>query len=376
MGNSGGLRANKQASTITGTLLLVFPLSFAACGGPDAEHPSDAADDSGDTATTPTIVSTEPVDGTMGVPINGTVGVTFSGEMDATTLTANTFTLTVGPGSMPVDGTVIYANATAVFLPAGNLERDSAYTATITTGVRSISGGSLAEPHSWRFITGSTVAGIPVNLRTAGNYAVLSRRAISGTGAMVTGDVGISPSMSNSITGFALSTPPTTFATSSQVIGKVYARDFLAPTPATLVTAVQDLQLAVTEAATRTPTVTGAGGEIGGMTLAPGIYHWDLVAITTDVTLSGSATDVWIFQVAGTLGMAAAMKVVLVGGAQPENVFWQVTGAMTIGANAQFNGVVLTSGAFTSGAGSLITGRLLSQMEITITNSVVVQSPP
>ena len=357
-------------------LLLLVSFGVAACGGPEQNHPSDGGSGDSTDAVTLTIVANEPIDGTTDVPINGTISATFSDELDAGTLTANTFTLTVGPTAVPVDGTVIYANAMALFVPTTNLEVNSSFTATITTGVRSISGAALAAPNSWSFTTGTRVLGVPVNLRTAGNYAVLSLRAISGTGAMVTGDLGISPSRSNSITGFALSTPPSDHTTSSQVVGKVFARDYLSPTPAILVTAVNDLQLAITEAAGRTPTVTAVGGEIGGMTFAPGIYNWQTVAITTDVTLAGSATDVWIFQIAGTLGMAANTRVVLIGGALPRNVFWQVTGAVTIGASAQLNGVVLASSAFTSGAASLITGRLLSQMEITITNSTVVHPPP
>lgn len=368
---------NRSTITITtAARLLLFTSGLAACGGAE-QHASDGGgDDSTDAVGLLTIVANEPIDGTTDVPINGTISATFSDEMDASTLTASTFTLTVGPTAVPVDGTVSYANAMAVFAPMTNLAVNSTFTATITTGVTSIFGSALAVPHSWSFTTGTRVAGIPVNLRTAGNYAVLSRRAISGTGATVTGDLGISPSRSNSITGFALSTPPSEYTTSSQVVGKVYARDYLSPTPANLTTAVNDLQLAITEAAGRPPTVTAVGGEIGGMTLAPGIYNWQTVAITTDITLDGSATDVWIFQVAGTMGMAASTRVVLTGGALPKNIFWQVTGAVTIGASAQLNGVVLDSGAFTSGASSLITGRLLSQMEITITNSSVVQPLP
>lgn len=70
------------------------------------------------------------------------------------------------------------------------------------------------------------------------------------------------------------------------------------------------------------------------------------------------------------------MKVVLAGGAKAKNVFWQVNGAVTIGADAEFPGVVLATGAFTSGAGSLISGRVLGQAAATLTNSVVVQPAP
>ncbi len=356
--------------------VLLICSALSACGGP-GQDTSDAGDgDSRDAVASLTIVANEPTDGATDVLINPTISATFSDELDAATLTASSFTLTVGPAAVPVDGTVSFANAMAVFVPSTNLAANSTFTATITTGVTSSAGAALALPYSWSFTTGTRVAGIPVNLRTAGNYAVLSLRAISGTGATVTGDLGISPSRANSITGFALSTPPTDHTTSSQVVGKVYARDYFPPTPANLATAVSDLQLAITEASGRPPTVTAVGGEIGGMTLGAGIYDWQTVAITTDITLDGNATDVWIFQVAGTMGMAASTRIVLTGGALPRNIFWQVTGAMTIGANAHLNGIVLSSGAFTSGASSLITGRLLSQMEITITNSTVVQPVP
>ena len=366
-------------STITITraaLLLLVAFGLAACGGP-REHASDGGNGgSTDALASLTVVANEPLDGAMDVAINATISATFSDAMDAASLTPSTFTLTVGPTAVPVNGTVSYANAVAVFVPIGNLAANSTFTATITTGVTSIFGVALAVPHSWSFTTGTRVDGVPVNLRTAGNYAVLSRRAISGAGANVTGDLGISPSRANSITGFALSSPPTEYTTSPQVVGKVYARDYLPPTPDILTTAVNDLQLAITEASGRPPTVTAAGGEIGGMTLAPGVYNWQTVAITTDITLEGSATDVWIFQVAGTMNMAASTRVVLTGGALPRNVFWQVTGAVTIGASAQLDGVLMDSSAFSSGAGSVITGRLLSQMEITITDSTVVQPPP
>lgn len=222
--------------------------------------------------------------------------------------------------------------------------------------------------------------GYPVNLRTAGDFGILAKTGITGTGATVTGDLGVSPATSGAIVGFA-SMPDASmqFSTSAQITGRVYATDHLAPTPAKLMTAHNDLALAITDAAGRTPTFTGAGiGYLGGMSIGPGVYKWPSVSITTDATLmgTGSATDVWIFQVNTTLDMTAAMKVVLAGGAQAKNVFWQVNGAVTVGANAELVGVVLTSAAFTSGAGTLITGRVLGQAAATLTNSILVQPAP
>ena len=109
--------------------------------------------------------------------------------------------------------------------------------------------------------------------------------------------------------------------------GKVYAADYAAPTPSNLTTAIGDMELAFTDAAGRAPDVTELGaGNIGGMTLAPGVYKWGTgLLIPTDVTLTGSATDVWIFQIAQDLTVAAPRSV-LAGGALPKNVFWQVAG--------------------------------------------------
>ncbi len=358
---------------ISTRIMYVFVAALTACGAPHAVTSDGASDGS---TSSVAVVSNEPLDGSTAVPRNGTVSATFSEAMDGDTLTTSTFTLTRGPTEIPVDGTVTYANLTAVFRPVADLDHDSSFTATITTSVRSASGDAISMPYSWSFTTGDTLLGVPVDLRTAGNYAIFAWRAIDGSGATVTGDVGITPSFSNSISGFALSTPPSEYSTSSQIDGKVYARDYASPTPSNLVIVVDDLDQAISEATGRSPTMTGVGGEIGGMTFVPGVYNWARVAITTDITLAGSATDVWIFQVAETLNMAAGMKVVLTGGALPKNIFWQVTGAVTIGANVQFNGVVLASAAFSSGANSSITGRLLSRTKIVINDSVVVQPAP
>jgi hypothetical protein len=367
-----------RSTTIAGTalLLVLLPFALAACKFVSQEEGPGHSTDGAMTALA--IVSNEPTDGTIDVPINGPIRATFSEAIDPTTLTVSTFTLTTGAPAVWVEGSVSFdgPTSTAVFLPAANLSGDTTFTATITTDVKSVSGTTLPAPHKWTFTTGTTALGVPVNLRTAGNYAVLAKKSISGLGAMVTGDVGISPSRASQIMGFALSMPPTDFSTSAQVSGKVYASDYQSPTPATLITAVNDLNLAIIEAAQRTPMVTTTTAvDLGGMTLAAGTYHWQTVAITSDVTLSGSATDVWVFQIPGTLGMTASMKVVLMGGALPTHVFWQVTGATSIGESARLSGIVLSSAAITTGASAVITGRLLSQTDITITNSIIVQPP-
>jgi Ice-binding-like len=218
---------------------------------------------------------------------------------------------------------------------------------------------------------------LAVNLGTAGNYAVLAKSGISSVPTCaITGDLGVSPAAATSITGFSLIADPTNvFSTSRQVTGKVYGANYTSPTPSNLTTAIGDMQLAFTDAAGRTPEVTELGaGNIGGMTLPPGVYKWGTsLLIPTDVTLTGSGADVWIFQIAQDLTMSNAARIVLTGGAAPKNVFWQVSGLANLGTTAHFEGVILTQTSIALGTGASINGRLLAQTAVTLEGNSVVE---
>ncbi len=115
-------------------------------------------------------------------------------------------------------------------------------------------------------------------------------------------------------------------------------------------------------------------GEIGGLTLEPGLYKWGTgLLITTDVTLTGGPDDVWIFQVAGTLNQANGTRVILAGGARAKNIFWQVAGATTIGTTAHFEGVVLGNTMIAVNTGASVNGRLLAQTAVTPQMNAVTQ---
>ena len=153
-------------------------------------------------------------------------------------------------------------------------------------------------------ITTAIAAGpAAINLGTAANYSILSKTGISTTGTTkVVGDIGVSPIAASGITGFSLTLPSAgAFSTSPLVTGNVYAPDYASPTGANLTTAIGDMQTAYTDGAGRsdyTSTELGAGN-IGGLTIAPGLYKWGTgVLVPTNVTLSGGANDVWIFQIA------------------------------------------------------------------------------
>ena len=365
------MQQDRKFSLLTSGAALLLLLSLTACGGNDGGG--------GTSALLPKVIANSPFNGALDVPLNGSVSATFSEPMDAATLTGLTFTLTSGAVAVP--GTVSYAHSKAEFRPATLLVQNSPYTATITTGVKSAKGVALAANYTWNFTTGTNVGPeLIVNLGTAGNFVILAKSAISTVPtSAVTGDLGISPAAASLITGFALMADATNvFATSTQVTGKVYAADYAPPTPNNLTTAVSDMQLAFTDAAGRAPsTIELGGGDIGGRTLAPGVYKWGTgVLIPTHVTLTGSATDVWIFQIAQGLTVANAAKIILTGGALPKNVFWQVSGAVDLGTTAHLEGVVLSKTAIALKAGASVNGRLLAQTAVNIEGSTVVQPAP
>jgi Ice-binding-like len=218
----------------------------------------------------------------------------------------------------------------------------------------------------------------PVVLGAAGNYVILAKSQISNVPtSAITGNLGLSPAAASFITGFALTVDASgQFSTSAQVTGNVYAADYAAPTPANLTTAIGNMQTAYTDAAGRpTPDHTElAAGNIGGLTLPPGLYKWsNTVSIPTDVTLTGGPNDVWIFQIAGGVTQASATKVILTGGALAQNVFWQVFGVMDIGTTAHLEGEVLSQTSITLHTGASVNGRLLAQTAVTLASNTVVQ---
>ena len=251
----------------------------------------------------------------------------------------------------------------------------------------SLVGGCASDPEAQldgEASVDQALLGKPVNLGTAGSYAILSQAGISTVPpSAITGDMGVSPISATGITGFSLTLDASNvFSTSPQVTGKVYAADYASPTPAKLTTAIGDMQHAFTEAAGRNANVTElGGGNLGGLTLFPGVYKWGTgVLIPTSVTLQGLATDVWIFEIAQDLTMSNSVSVILRSALplgllppQAENVFWQVSGGVTLGSSAHLEGVVLAKTAVALGSTASVKGRLLSQTAVTLINNTVVR---
>ena len=318
--------------------------------------------------TAPTVTATVPLNADTGIAVNSNIVATFSKSMNSTTIVSANFTLKTGGN--PVSGSVTYdsPNKNAIFNPTANLLANTVYTATVTTGVKDLAGNHLASNMVWSFTTNAVPAlgPAPVSLGTAGNFAILAKTGISTVPlSAITGDIGVSPVAESYMTGFS-QTNHTGYATSPQVTGFMYAANMAAPTPAKMTAAISDMQTAYTDAAGRTHG-TGAnlnflGGTLNGNTLTPGTYTWGTgVTITGDITLSGAANDVWIFQIAGTLNVNSGKSITLAGAAQAKNIFWQVSGAVTLGTTSHFNGILLGKTGITLQTGAIMTGRALAQ---------------
>ena len=215
-----------------------------------------------------------------------------------------------------------------------------------------------------------------VNLRTAGNYVILAKSAITSVVAStITGDLGISPAAASDMGGFSLSADPSNvFSTSAQVTGKIYASDYAVPTPSNLTTAVSDMLTAYNDAASRPiPDSTELGsGDISGLTLQPGLYKWSSgLLINTDVTLNGGPNDVIILQIAGGITMASNVNIVLTGGMQAKNIFYAVGDVVTIGTGAHFEGIVLASTMIAVKTGASVNGALLAQTAVTLDKATI-----
>lgn len=328
----------------------------------------------------PTVSSTDPADLAPAVALGANITANFSKTMDPLTVSTTTFTLAQGVTAIP--GKVTSPSmTTATFNPDAPLTDTLVYTATVTTGVKDLAGNAMAVAKIWTFTAsaGAVVTGIaPLDLGTAGNYAILSKAGVSTIpNSLVTGNIGVSPVARTYLTGWSQTYEVTdTYATSDQVVapGKLYASDNAVPVPANMTTAIADMETAYAAGNALAAGACPGAGIMSGITITTGVYTCsNAVSIPTSITLNGSATDVWVFQFAQTLTQAAATQVILTGGALPQNVFWVVAGAVDVGTTALMQGVVLSATNINLQTGATVNGRLLAQTAVTLDQSTVTQ---
>jgi len=369
----------------------LLALAMAGCSDPDKNA---GTGNPGDPLTLPTVTVVTPPDGsTLVCPNNAVITATFSKDMNPATINspATTFTLT-GP-SGPVAGTVNYVVATRVAtfmpstLPLG--PPNASFTATVSTGAQDSFGNALAANKVWTF-TVSPPCTPPggLALGAACGYGVLAGATVTNTGPthIVNGDLGLSPG--SSVTGFADPPANTYVGTGTHtaglglVSGTIHITD-TPPSPNDAATAQTNLRTAYLDLQGRTmPAPTTIAGDLGGLTLAPGIYKsTSTLGITGTVTLDGggNANAVWIFQIASALTTLSGSNVKLAGGASAHNIFWQVGSSATLGTTSTFNGSILSLASITLATGATLNGRALAQTAGAVTldsNMVTVPSCP
>jgi type VI secretion system secreted protein VgrG len=120
--------------------------------------------------------------------------------------------------------------------------------------------------------------------------------------------------------------------------------------------------------------------DIGGETLAPGVYKTTSgqpsLGITGNLTLSGPANGVWIFQIVSTLKTAAGNSQVIMAGGLPQNVYWVVGSSATLGTNTLFAGSIMAYASVTLDTGATLDGRALAETGGVTLDTNIVNVPP
>jgi hypothetical protein len=307
----------------------------------------------------PSVSSTSAV---VAVALNGDITATFSEAMDSSTITSTTFTVMQATTALP--GAVTYTGLTATFNPTTDFANNTNYTAMITVGAKDLAGNALLADFVWSLTTswGSNCVQTAVNLGSAANFAVLAGSTVTNTGmTTVTGDLGVSPG--TAVTGFG----------PGVVVGTTYAGDPVAAG------AIANLSLAYDDAAGRSLCAVSVSGNLGGMTLTPGLYKSTsgLEISSGDLYLDaqGDTNAVFIFQMASTLDVAAGLHVILVNGTKASNVFWQVGTSATLGTGSSFAGTIMADQSIAFHTGATLDGRALARIGAVTLDACTVTKP-
>jgi Ice-binding-like/Bacterial Ig-like domain len=353
------------------------------------------------TGVCPMVISTSPADTVTGVSLNTTVNATFNEVMDSSTIDTSTFTLK--QGKTAITGAVTYTGKTATFSPSGNLLPNTTYTGTITTGARDPAHDALTRNYVWTFTT-------LLSLKSPAPPSFLGSASVFGVfgGSAGTTNQGLNTVINNGgigtigaptlITGFHDGMTGTiytqTFANVGDVKGGIYTGPPTPGTPASFTIATNALADANSAYDSISPASRPGGtdpgaGELGGLTLIPGIYKSASATFTIssgNLTLDakGDSNAVWIFQTTAALtvgiaGPAGARSVIMINGGSPKNVYWYVGSAATIngaGGGVMVGTIIASAGVTFSTTGNavqtVLNGRALSlNASVTMVNTTI-----
>jgi hypothetical protein len=390
----------------------------------------------------PFVTLTDPADVASNVPLNKVITATFSKTMDLSTINSSTFL--VKRAGIPVLGFVNYSGLTGTFTPASPLQAGATYNCTINTGAKDVDGNAIATDTLWSFTTvppivqynvglsilplnsgtvtgaglyntgasvtvsanafagfefvnwtegglsvstldnytfvlstdrtlvanySAIISGPPgIDLGSAGNFAILAGSGVSNTGVTttITGDVGSFP------------TATMNGLLSGNVNGLLYSvADPLVGTAKT------DLTTAYNDAQARSLDAISLPGQLGGLTLAPGLYVNSSTSGISGTGANGILTlnaggnpnAVWIFKMGSTLITDAGTSIVLAGGAKAKNIYWSVGTSATLGTNSIFFGNILADQSITLTTGASLTGRALTRIGAVTLDTNVVTKP-
>ncbi|WP_235889566.1 Ig-like domain-containing protein [Flavobacterium restrictum] len=351
------------------------------------------------TSLSPIVVATDPVNNDTGEALTKSITATFNMPMNASTLSATTFT--VKQGITAIAGTISYLGTTVTFNPTTALTSNKTYTCTITTGAKNMAGIGLANDYIWNFTTIVPIVVIPPPVTTSnlffgifgGNAGVTNQ----GLFTKINGTIGTTAA-ATLITGFKDGVTGDVYTVTPLNNGLVTGGIFAAPpapgnatnaaTALAGLNAARAAYLSISPASMPGGTDPGAG-ELGGLTLAPSIYKSasGTFKITNgDLTLDaqGDPNAIFVFQCAAalTVGDSSPSSVKLINGALAKNVYWYVGSAAVINyagggvmtGNIMANsGVTLSSPAnSTNSSVTTLNGRAISLVaSVTMVNTVI-----
>lgn len=346
----------------------------------------------------PTVISTDPVNNAIEVALNKTVIANFSTTMEPLSINTTTFTLKQGLTTIP--GVVSYSGTTASFNPTNSLVVGTVYTATITNGAKNSIGTPLANNYTWNFTTRVNPPDpATVDLGTAAMFGAFGGNAgITNQGlntVINNGSIGTTAA-STLVTGFhdgAVIYTETPLNVGN-VTGDIYTAPPAPGTSTSFAIAQQGLEDATAAYLSISPASKPGGsdpnaGELGGLTLAPGIYKsasgtFNISNGNLTLDAQGNPNATWIFQTAagltvGIAGPTGAKSVIMINGGLAKNVFWYVGSAATIngaGGGTMVGTIIANSGVTFSTPGNaaqtVLNGRAISLISsVTMVNTTI-----